>query len=285
MSRFKFAACEWSFPCWGDLAVRMAHEAGFDGIQLGDAGGSMNGYPLRDKCVQEFYLEAGETYHIEFPQIHLYTLGHQGYYRKPLDTLEGKICLESIRQAVIAASEMGVPNVIIDGMRMNDSAKRQHTLDMAKYAVRVGEEYGIKIGMETDMSLEDHFRFLDALDGKLTLCFDLHNPVMYGTGYPPDMVRALGKDRINHFHIKESQPNEDGFITVETPIVLMGRGKTFFQESAQAVKDIGYEGWIVSENFYFRPNILAEGYDYISAAREDVKSLHEAYGYSPEVIK
>ena len=135
------------------------------------------------------------------------------------------------------------------------------------------------------MSLEDHFRFLDALDGKLTLCFDLHNPVMYGTGYPPDMVRALGKDRINHFHIKESQPNEDGFITVETPIVLMGRGKTFFQESAQAVKDIGYEGWIVSENFYFRPNILAEGYDYISAAREDVKSLHEAYGYSPEVIK
>ena len=285
MSRFKFAACEWSFPCWGDLAVRMAHEAGFDGIQLGDAGGPMNGYPLRDKCVQEFYLEAGETYHIEFPQIHLYTLGHQGYYRKPLDTLEGKICLESIRQAVIAASEMGVPNVIIDGMRMNDSAKRQHTLDLAKYAVRVGEEYGIKIGMETDMSLEDHFRFLDALDGKLTLCFDLHNPVMYGTGYPPDMVRALGKDRINHFHIKESQPNEDGFITVETPIVLMGRGKTFFQESAQAVKDIGYEGWIVSENFYFRPNILAEGYDYISAAREDVKSLHEAYGYSPEVIK
>ena len=285
MSRFKFAACEWSFPCWGDLAVRMAHEAGFDGIQLGDAGGPMNGYPLRDKCVQEFYLEAGESYHIEFPQIHLYTLGHQGYYRKPLDTLEGKIFLESIRQAVIAASEMGVPNVIIDGMRMNDSAKRQHTLDMAKYAVRVGEEYGIKIGMETDMSLEDHFRFLDALDGKLTLCFDLHNPVMYGTGYPPDMVRALGKDRINHFHIKESQPNEDGFITVETPIVLMGRGKTFFQESAQAVKDIGYEGWIVSENFYFRPNILAEGYDYISAAREDVKSLHEAYGYSPEVIK
>ena len=67
------------------------------------------------------------------------------------------------------------------------------------------------------MTLEDHFRFLDALDGKLKLCFDLHNPVMYGTGYPPDMVRALGKGRMDHFHIKESQPNEDGFVTVETP--------------------------------------------------------------------
>ena len=278
MSQFKFAVCEWSFPCWGDLAVRMAHEAGFDGMQLGDAGGPMNAYPLRDPEVQAHYLEAGEKYGIEFPQIHLYTLGHQGYYRKRLDSPEGQVCLESIRQAVIAASEMKIPSVIIDGMRLNDAAKKRHALEVAKCAVQVGEEYGIKIGMETDMTLEDHIRFLDALDGKLTLCFDLHNPVMYGTGYPPDMVRVLGKDRMEHFHIKESQPNADGFITVETPIVLMGRGGTFFKESAQAVKDIGFSGWIVSENFYFRPNILADGYDYISAAKEDVKSLHAAYG-------
>ena len=90
MSKLKFAACEWCFPCWGDLAVKMAHEAGFDGMQLGDAGGSMNAYPLRDPGVQAYYLEAGEKYHIEFPQIHLYTLGHQGYYRSRLDSLEGK---------------------------------------------------------------------------------------------------------------------------------------------------------------------------------------------------
>ena len=154
MSKLKFAACEWCFPCWGDLAVKMAHEAGFDGMQLGDAGGSMNAYPLRDPGVQAYYLEAGEKYHIEFPQIHLYTLGHQGYYRSRLDSLEGKDCLESIRQAVIAASEMKVPSVIIDGMRMNNPAKRQHVLDVACYAVQVGEEYGIQIGMETDMTLE-----------------------------------------------------------------------------------------------------------------------------------
>ena len=43
-------------------------------------------------------------------------------------------------------------------------------------------------------------------------------------------------------------------------------------------KDIGFEGWIVSENFYFRPNILSEGYDYISAARKDVETLRAVYG-------
>ena len=94
----------------------------------------------------------------------------------------------------------------------------------------------------------------------------------------PDMIRALGKDRMEHFHIKESQVNEDGFLSVETPIVLMGTGDTYFRESAQAVKDIGFHGWIVSENFYFRANILEQGYDYVSAARKDLESLHAVYG-------
>ena len=278
MGRFKFAACEWSFPCWGALAVKMAAQAGFDGVQLGDAGGSMHNFPLRSKRVQEHYLEAGAKYGVEFPQIHLYTLGHQCYYRSPLGSVQYQECLDSIRHAVIAASEMGVPSVIIDGMRMNDPAKRERVFRAAKYAVELGDEYGIQIGMETDMTLADHITFLDALDGKLKLCFDAHNPVMYGTGYPPDMIRTLGKDRLEHLHIKESQGNEDGFITVETPIVLMGQGITFFRESAQAVKDTGFAGWIVSENFYFRPNILEQGYDYVSAARKDVESLHTVYG-------
>lgn len=278
MSRFKFAACEWSFPYWGELAVRMAAEAGFQGVQLGDGGGSMHNYPLRNKRVQDYYLNAAAKYGIEYPQIHLYTLGHQCYYRNRLDSPEGKICLESILQAIIAASEMGIPSVIIDGMRMNDPAKKQHVFDVARYAVEIGEEYGVRIGMETDMTMEDHISFLDALDGRLRLCFDAHNPVMYGTGYPPDMIRKLGKNRMDHFHIKESRPNKDGFLSVETPIVLMGTGCTFFRESAEAVRESGFEGCIVSENFYFRPNILEEAGDVISAAKRDVQSLKEAYG-------
>ena len=241
----------------------------------------MHSFPLRNKKVQEYYLLAGEKYHISFPQIHLYTLGHQCYYRSRLDSLEGQICLESIKQGVLAANEMGIPTVIIDGMRLNNAAKKRRFFQVAQYAVAVGEEYGIQISMETDMTMEDQICFLDKLQGKIKLCFDAHNPVMYGTGYPPDMIRTLGKDRIDHLHVKESQANEDGFLSVETPIVLLGDGCTFFRESAQAVKDIGFCGWIVSENFYFRENILSEGYDYVSAAREDVKRLLDTYGNLP----
>lgn len=277
MYNIKFAACEWTFPCWGETAIRMAGEAGFDGVQLGDAGGCMHGNPFRDKRVQEYYLNAGAKYNIEFPQIHLYTLGHLGFYRNSLDSVQGKLCLDMIKNAVIAASEMGVGSVIIDAMKLNNEAKKRHALDVAKYAVKVGKEYGINIGVECDFTMEDHFKFLDEVGGNLRLCFDTHNPCMYGTGYPPDMIRALGKDRIDHFHIKDNAGDSNGMVTYDTPLVPFGTGITYFREAAQAVKDIEFDGWVVSENMYYQPAIKGDS-SYVEAARCDVQALHEAYG-------
>ena len=69
----------------------------------------------------------------------------RGYFRNRKDSAEGQICRESIRQGVIAASEMGVPSVIFDGMRMNNPAKKAHVFEVAKYAVALGESMGFKL--------------------------------------------------------------------------------------------------------------------------------------------
>lgn len=279
MSKVKFGVCEFSFPCWGPMAIQMAHEAGFTGMQLADAGGSANAYPLNNKWVQESYLEASEKYGITLQSIHLYTLVRQNFIRFSKSSSEGVECMESIKNAVIAASEMKIPTVMIEGMRMYGAAQRAHVLEMYKYAVEVAEKYGMQIAMETDIRLDEHFEFLDQFDGKLKLCFDTHNPVMYGTGYPPDMIRALGKTRIDHFHMKESRADAEGFITKETaPIVLLGEGTTHFNEAVQAIKDIGYEGWIISETFYNRRNMNENGMDYVSSAKRDVETLKTAFG-------
>lgn len=279
MSKFKFGVCEFSFPCWGPLALQMAHEAGFTGMQLADAGGSTNAYPLNNKRVQESYLEAAAKYGITLQSIHLYTLVRQSYIRFSQNSPEGIECMESIKNGIIAASQMGIPTVMIEGMRMYGAAQYKHVYQMYQYAVKVAEDYGVQIAMETDIRLEDHFKFLDRFDGKLKLCFDTHNPVMYGTGYPPDMIRALGKERIDHFHMKESLADAEGFITKETaPIVQLGEGSTYFKEAVQAIKDIGYEGWIISETFYNRRNFNENGMDYVSSAKRDVDTLKAAFG-------
>ena len=278
MDRIKFGVCEFSFPYWGPWAVKMASEAGYSGIQLADGGGSMYSYPLNDKWIQDGYLESAAKYGVHLQSIHLYTLVRQGFIRSSLTSRDGEEGMESIKKGIIAASQMNIPVVMIEGMRMYGAAQRRHVFDMYKYAVEVADAYGVQIAMETDITMEEHFKFLDAFDGKLKLCFDTHNPCMYGTGYPPDMIRALGKDRIDHFHMKESMPDSEGFITKETaPIVLLDQGGTYFKESVQAIKDIGYEGWIISETFYTRPNLNRDGENYVSLAKRDVETLKEAF--------
>ena len=39
MSSYQFSASEYCFPIWGRLAMEMAKDAGFTGIQITDGGG------------------------------------------------------------------------------------------------------------------------------------------------------------------------------------------------------------------------------------------------------
>ena len=87
MKKFKFASCEYCFPVWGSLAVEMAAEAGFDGIEITDGGGYLqphpdnNGFveyerlgldlsrqdnfPLTDPFIQDDYMEAAAKHGIK----------------------------------------------------------------------------------------------------------------------------------------------------------------------------------------------------------------------------
>lgn len=276
MSKIKFAVTEWAFPMFGAPAIRMAAEAGFQGVQLADAGAFMLGYPLNDKRVQDYYLNAGAKYGIEFPQIHLYTNGHFHWYRNAADSREGEISRENVIKACQAASEMGVGSVIIDCMKLLNPAKYAHALEYAKFAVKVGAEYGVNIGMECDFQMQEHIDFLDEVGGNLRLCFDTHNPCLYGTGYPPEMVKILGPDRIDHYHIKDNKGDKNGFVSYETPLAPFGTGVACFDEVAKAIKEIGYEGWVVSENMYHQPEVR-RGLNAIEAAKRDVEALHRAF--------
>ena len=44
--QYKFGACEYNFPMWGSLTLEMAHEAGYDGIEITDGGGYLQPHPM-----------------------------------------------------------------------------------------------------------------------------------------------------------------------------------------------------------------------------------------------
>lgn len=68
MDRSKFAVTQWGMPDEGLYAVKLAADAGLDGLQLG-LGSYEKGFPLSQRQIREEYLRAGEQYGIEFPSI------------------------------------------------------------------------------------------------------------------------------------------------------------------------------------------------------------------------
>lgn len=301
MQKIKFGACEYHFPMWGSLALEMAHDAGFDGIEITDGGGylqphpmnkglfveyerlalnlvRLDGFPLTDQIIQEDYLEAQAKTGIAITGICLYFLNNQGFVNCDNETLQGKDALKTIRNAVISAHQMNIPLVSVPTKGMFGTAKNAYALQKLEYAVQVGEEYGIQIANSFDTGIARELEVIETLKGKLKADFHTIDPTIYAKESAPEMIRSLGKDRIQQIKIKDLKADREGFITEETgKDALLGQGDSNWRECAETIKEISFEGWVISDTPFNSAELNVNGEDYISLAAKDVAVLREVF--------
>ena len=97
------------------------------------------------------------------------------------------------------------------------------------------------------------------------------------------MIRALGGNRLGVLRVRDGLLDSEGFLTQETlRPALLGRGDAGFADWAQAARDAGYDGPIVSETPYYSGDLHREGGDFLSLARADVSTLRRTFGESEE---
>lgn len=299
MAHIQFGTCEFCFPCWGSAAIVMTRAAGFDGILITDGGGYLqphpqnNGFveyerfgldlqrkdsfPLTDRRVQEDYLEAAETHQVRLQGIYLYLLNHQGFIKYADRTPQGRQCLETIRNAVIAASQMGIPSVTVPAAGMFGVGQHSYALDKLRYAADVGAEYGVQIFAALGTGKDYCEEVLDALKGRVLLDFDTLDPTLRGTGDAPAMIRALGRDHAGRFRVRDMTADGEGFLTQETGTPApLGRGDGRFGPCAGAIRETGYTGWIFSQTPYYSA-ALYDGDSYVTAARRDLETLKNTF--------
>lgn len=105
--------------------------------------------------------------------------------------------------------------------------------------------HGITILTETNGILGDSENMLDFLDrvdsDNLAVLWDVHHTVRYFGEKPENTVKALGK-HIRHVHLKDSK-----LIDGRTEYQMTGYGDIPLQEAIDALKAIGYEGWLSLE--------------------------------------
>lgn len=301
MAEYKFGACEWNFPVWGSLAIEMAHDAGYDGIEICDGGGWLQPHPMNQgnfveverlmpnkirlddnplsyDFIRDDYMEAAARTGMELTGIYLYFLNHQGFVSSDNESATGKDALETIKNAIIGAEKMGISTVSVPTKGMFGIIKNKNALDKLEYAIKVGEEHGIKIVNSFDTILERELELLKLFEGKLKVDFNTIDPVCYYRTPAPEMIRTFGKENIGRVKIKDLIADKEGFITHEGgKPCLIGQGDSDWMESVKALKEIGYEGWIFSDTPFTTGSLLTNGETYDSLAAKDLITLKNAF--------
>ena len=103
--------------------------------------------------------------------------------------------------------------------------------DALRELAQDAERAGVILGLEDTISAEDNVRIMEMSHSKNVLVYyDVGNSTQAGFDVAKE-IRWLGKDRICQFHFKDN-PH------------LLGEGTIQFAPVVQAVRDIGWAGWV-----------------------------------------
>ena len=93
---------------------------------------------------------------------------------------------------------------------------------------------GVTLGLENRLSAEEDLRLLELIDAEgVKIYYDIANLSNLGHD-PATEIRLLGRERICQVHVKDN-PHR------------LGEGEIDFRPVAEALDEIGYDGWLVLE--------------------------------------
>lgn len=270
----KVGVCEWCLPVEGPFSLDFAADTGFDGIQLGDLGGSQKGFPMTNAFIREGYKEAATRTGIYMHSMHLHTLVREAGHIYPMNSPKGETANLSIRNGIDSCEAMGIPCLNISAFfqsYVRDDYDLQNLIDHLNYACGYGKDHGIYVVYEPGVTLDLIQVILDKVPG-LTLNYDLLNPKYSGRGEPLEELAALGSAVIDHVHIKDCKRDTAGRFASSC---FAGEGAGMLRESIHLLKRQGYDKWYLSESGYLDPLAYGIGPDISLVCTTDCHAIRK----------
>ena len=262
----KIGICAWSVPMDGPYGVKVASDYGFKGMQL-DIGEPERGFELSYPHVQKAYLQFAKEHDITFTAISVRLFDRYGMTREN-GTPEKAMVLEGIEKAIQAAQTMNIPIVMLgsflDGEIKNDEDFNL-TAECLVKACEMAEGKDIIIATENLLSIEENKKLFEVINKEnLKLYFDTQNYYLNSNYNAAEMVREL-YDFICEVHVKDGRGHISGS--------LLGEGDSNFFETMEALKEKGYQGWVLIENYYDQKPLSNENCNPLELLEKDVDIL------------
>lgn len=271
----KLGICEWVTPIQGPAIFPRLKALGIDGVQLDDWGGGAQNNPLTQSYVQKLYRYAAEETGISLIGMAGNALGKAGGMICPMETSQGQECWSTFTAGLDACAAMGLPVYLAPAFFAGFPRTQA---DRRRIGERMKEACAYALGTPVRVTLESVFPARELLElwqeidlPNFGIYYDTQNPVTYAGLKVPEDIRAIGPGKIAQVHVK------DGLDSVQGSVHL-GLGETDFFGAAQALREIGYDGWIVLENYYSRPCFRSEYRDPWDRIARDVEIAKQAFG-------
>ena len=230
---FKIGACDWSLGKGSDPgAFEIAKQIGLDGIMV-DMGTEKNNLHLREKNVQQRYLELSKQNGIKISSIAIGELNNVPYKSDPRTE-------EWVWDSVDVAKNLKVPVVLLaffnkNDLRNDDAGKKEVIRRLKKVAPHA-EKNKIILGIESYLNAAEHLDIIDKVGSpNVKVYYDFRNTADAGYDTAAEF-KKLGKNTVCELHIKENK-------------FLLGKGTLDWQAIGNTVYDSGYygDGWMQIE--------------------------------------
>lgn len=231
--KFNIGACDWSLGKSSDLvAFDIAKQIGLDGIMV-NMGSVKDNLHLRDRSVQQGWLEASAKTGVKISSLALGELNNVPYKSDPRTE-------EWVWDSIDVAKSLNVVVILLaffgkNDLR-NDEPGKNEVIKRLKKVAPKAEKQGIILGIESYLNAAEHLDIIEQVGSKnVKVYMDFRNTADAGYDALKE-VRKLGKDMICELHIKEN-----GF--------LLGQGTLDWRKISEMLYEIDYygDGWMQIE--------------------------------------
>ena len=255
--QFRLGACDWSVgKSLNPEAFDRAKEIGLQGIQVSYNTGK-NHIGLSDPVTLRSIKDASKRTGIKVSSLAIGELNRNPYKSDPKTEAW-------VWNSVDAAKALGVKVILLaffsEGDLRNDDAGKKVVIERLKKVAPHAEKLGIILGIESYLTAQEHLDIIDAVGSKaVKVYYDSRNAADAGNDVLKE-IPMLGKDLICELHMKENGQR-------------LGEGTMDWPKIAQAVKDIGFKGWMQIEG------AMPQGGEIIPCYQHNRKYLESLFSF------
>lgn len=220
----------------GPEALAHAKKLGLEGVEI-EAGGAADRLQCWDPDLRERFRAEAEKTGVVVSSVCMGLCNSNPVFSDPRakSWLEGTIdATKALGAKHILVAFFGKGDLRIRGQsqpRPDDAAK---TIEIMKSVAERAEKAGVILGLENTLPAEANIEIVDKIGSPFVrVYYDIGNSTNNGYDVPKE-IRLLGTKYLAIVHFKDGGS-------------LLGQGRVKMAPIAQAMCDIGYEGWIVLE--------------------------------------